>query len=92
MTVPVATWTGMGLVAICLLMTGALTTTKVPVAPVSATNMLLVGVGWVDDGEEPARSAVARLMDVLVSIILALLVSAGVPPCHLSGFQPVLLL
>jgi uncharacterized membrane protein YccC len=92
MTVPVATWTGMGLVAICLLTNGALTTANVPVAPVSATNMMLVGVGWVDDGEEPARSAVARLMDVLVSIILALFVSAGVPPCHLSGFRPVMLL
>jgi hypothetical protein len=83
----------MGLVAICLLTTGALTTTKVPVAPAPATNMLLVGVGWVDDGEEPTRSAVARLMDVLVSIFfIALFVSAGVPPCHLSGFRPVLLL
>jgi hypothetical protein len=82
----------MGLVAICLLTNGVLTTTKVPVAPVLATNMLLVGVGWVDDGEQPARSAVARWIDVLVSIILALFLSAGVPPCHLSGFRPVLLL
>ncbi len=81
----------MGFVAIWLLTTGALTTTKVPVAPVLATNMF--GVGWVDDGEEPARSVVAsRWMDVLVSIILALFVSAGVPRCHLSGFRPVLLL
>jgi hypothetical protein len=54
--IPVTTWTGMGVVALCLLMTGALTTSKVPVAPVLATSMLLVGV-VVCDWEEPARSA-----------------------------------
>jgi hypothetical protein len=59
----------MAFFASCLLTTGALTTTKVPVAPVSATSMLLVG-GGVCDGEEPARSADAILMKLLVSIIL----------------------
>jgi hypothetical protein len=42
-------------VVCCLLMTGALTTTKVPVAPVPVTSMSLVGVKGVDDGEELAR-------------------------------------
>jgi hypothetical protein len=37
---------------------------KVPVAPVSATSMLLVGVG-VDGVEEPARSAEAMIMNSL---------------------------
>jgi hypothetical protein len=60
----------MGLIAGCLLTTGVLTTTKVPVAPVLATSMWSVGVG-VDGGEEPARSAEAMLMNSLVSIILA---------------------
>ena len=44
---------GMGLVANCLLTTVALTTTNVPVAPVSAMSMSSV-VGAVFDGEEPA--------------------------------------
>jgi hypothetical protein len=63
----------MGFVPICLLTTGALATTKVLAAPVAATNMF--GVGWVDDGKETTRSAVAsRWMDVLGLIHLALFV------------------
>ncbi len=53
MTDPVATWTRIGFVVNFLLTTEALTTTNVPVAPVSATSMSLV-VGVVFDGEEPA--------------------------------------
>lgn len=61
----------MGFVASCLLVTGALTTTKVPVARVLATSMLLVGVlaEQVEGGEEPARSAQALWLKLLVSII-----------------------
>jgi hypothetical protein len=79
--VPVAIWTGMDCAVGYLLTTGALTTTKVSVAPVSTTSMLSVGVG-VDGGEGAARSADAIvLMKLLVSIVCF----AGVPPCHLSG-------
>jgi hypothetical protein len=48
----------MGAVAICLFVTGVLTTTKVPLAPVLAIRMLSVCcVG--EGGEELVRSAVA---------------------------------
>jgi hypothetical protein len=55
MMVTVATWTGMGSVANCLLMTGALTTTKVLVAQVSATRMSSMVVK--DDGREQLTGA-----------------------------------